>query len=65
MVQDGVSGFLVAERDVDELAARLGHLVAHPELWPGMGQAERAWVEQPYDATMLAARLEEIYRQLL
>jgi colanic acid/amylovoran biosynthesis glycosyltransferase len=65
MVQDGVSGFLVAERDVDELAARLGHLVAHPELWPGMGQAGRAWVEQHYDATMLAARLEEIYRQLL
>jgi colanic acid/amylovoran biosynthesis glycosyltransferase len=65
VVQDGVSGFLVAERDVDALVERLGHLVAHPELWPGMGQAGRAWVERHYDAPMLAARLEEIYRQLV
>ncbi len=36
-VLDGISGFLVPERDVDALAEKLSYLIEHPEIWPSMG----------------------------
>ena len=41
LVEDGVSGFLVPERDAGALAERLRFLVTHPERWPEMGLAGR------------------------
>jgi len=38
---DGVSGFLVPERDVEALANRLNWLISHPDSWEKMGQAGR------------------------
>lgn len=64
-VLDGISGFLVPERDVDALADKLEYLIAHPERWPEMGRAGRAYVEERYDINKLNDRLEEIYQQLL
>jgi colanic acid/amylovoran biosynthesis glycosyltransferase len=43
------SGFLVPERDVDALTARLEFLLTHPEMWPEMGRAGRTFVEGRYD----------------
>ena len=34
MVQDGVSGFLVPERDVDALTEKVAYLIEHPEILP-------------------------------
>lgn len=65
LVIDGQSGFLVPERDVNALAERLGHLIQHPEIWPDMGRAGRAMVEQHYNIYKLNRRLEEIYEALL
>lgn len=64
-VLDGKSGFLVPEKDVDALAERLSYLVDNPEIWPEMGRAGRAFVEERYDINKLNDRLVEIYRQLL
>ena len=64
-VRDGQSAFLVPPRDVDALADRLGHLIEHPELWPAMGRAGRAYVEGPYGIDKLNDRLVEIYRSVL
>jgi colanic acid/amylovoran biosynthesis glycosyltransferase len=64
LVEDGLSGFLVAERDVDALADRLSHLLEHPETWPGMGKAGRAFVEANYNIDKLNDRLVEIYQSL-
>ena len=64
-VLDGKSGFLVPERDVDALAQRLSYLVENPEIWPEMGRAGRAFVENRYDINKLNDRLVEIYQQLL
>jgi len=64
-VRDGESGFLVPERDVDALAARLTELVEHPDRWPAMGRAGRAHVEANYDVDRLTDRLVEIYRSLV
>ncbi len=65
LLQDGKSGFLVPERDVDSLAERINYLLEHPETWPEMGRAGRMFVEKNYNIEKLNDRLEEIYFELI
>ena len=65
IVRNGVSGFLVPERDVDGLAEKLIYLIEHPEVWPEMGRAGRAFIEANYDIEKLNDRLVEVYTRLL
>ena len=65
LVQNGVSGFLVAERDVEGLAGKLIHLIEHPERRHQMGQAGRLYVLEHYDINRLNDRLVKIYEELL
>lgn len=65
LVQDGESGFLVPERDVDALAEKLEFLIRHHELWPEMGRAGRDFVERHHDIDRLNDQLVELYRRLL
>ncbi|MBF2013751.1 MAG: glycosyltransferase [Rivularia sp. T60_A2020_040] len=65
LVEDGVSGYLVPERDTDALAQKLGYLLEHPESWTEMGQAGRNYVEKHYDLHTLNDQLVKIYQQLL
>ena len=44
LVEDGVSGFVVLERDVGALAKKLFLLVKHPLTWVSVGKAGRAYV---------------------
>ena len=62
LVEDGLSGFLVPERDVAALADRLAALADHPERWAEMGRAGRARIEAEFDAEKLNDRLEVLYR---
>jgi len=64
LVEDGVSGFLVEERDARALAERTAHLMDHPERWGPMGEAGRARVEAEYDSVRLNRELEGFYREL-
>jgi colanic acid/amylovoran biosynthesis glycosyltransferase len=65
LVQDGTSGFLVPERDVEALANKLEYLVEHPEIWPERGKAGRDYVKKHYDIHRLNDRLVEIFQSLL
>ena len=65
LIQDGVSGFLVKEGDVDALADKLRYLVEHSDLWAKMGRAGRAFVEQHFDINKLNDQLVDLYRKLL
>ncbi len=65
LVDDGVSGFLVPERDADALAERIEYLVNRPDVWPAMGAAGCARVARDYDLKLLNDRLVEAYRDLL
>ncbi|EDX87368.1 glycosyl transferase, group 1 family protein [Synechococcus sp. PCC 7335] len=64
LVEDGVSGLLVPERDADAIAQALTTLIEHPERWPDMGKAGRAYVEAHYNLSALNDRLVTIYQQL-
>ncbi len=65
LVQDGISGFLVPERDAEAIADKLLYLISHPEQWPDMGQAGRTYVEAHYDMRTLNTELVELYQRLL
>ena len=65
LVADGVSGFLVSERDVDALAGRLHDLVTHSEWWSVMGRRGREHVERHFEICRLNRRLEALYRHVL
>lgn len=63
-VLDGQSGFLVPERDVEALSARLAELIRRPELWPGIGRKGRAFVETQFDLNKRNDALVELYCHL-
>ncbi|MGH9107096.1 MAG: glycosyltransferase [Acidimicrobiales bacterium] len=62
LVEDGVSGYLVAPGEVAELAGALARLAASPKLRRQMGAAGRQKVERDFDSARCAAALAGIYR---
>ena len=65
LVEDGLSGFLVPEKDETALFERLKYLVANSHRWPEMGHHGRKIVEARYDINRLNDKLVKIYEQLL
>ena len=65
LIEDGISGFLVPERDSNAIAQKVRYLIEHPEIWSDMGKAGRDQVEKKYDMDKLNDQLVEIYQQLL
>ncbi|NJK49277.1 colanic acid biosynthesis glycosyltransferase WcaL [Candidatus Gracilibacteria bacterium] len=65
LVEDGVNGFLVPERDTDAIAQKLAYLIEHPERWESMGRSGRRRVEEKYDMEKLNDELVQIYQSLL
>ncbi len=61
IIDDGVTGFLVPERDVDALAVRLGTLVGDAAVRQGMGIAARAKMEREYEIVARVRVLEDHY----
>ena len=64
-IDDGVSGFLVPERDVDALAGKLRVLMADPGLRLRMGHAARRLVEDRFDLAKQIVVLERHYDEVL
>ncbi len=60
-VLDGVSGYLVPERDPEALADRISRLFSDTSLRENMGQAGRRFVSQTYDIPLLTERLLKVY----
>lgn len=64
LVEDGISGFLVPQRDHLAIAQKLIYLIQHPEIWQQMGLSGRKKVETQYDINKLNSELVEIYQQV-
>ncbi len=65
LVENGVSGLLVPEKDPEAIAQTIRQLVDHTDLWLPMAQAGRLKVETDYDLHQLNQRLEHIYQELV
>jgi colanic acid/amylovoran biosynthesis glycosyltransferase len=64
LVEDGVHGVLVAERDAEAVAEGLSRLIGMRARWPEMGAAGRARVLAVYDRPVVTRRLVGAYRDL-
>lgn len=64
LIEDGITGYLVPERDVEALTDRLVYVCDHPEGWVGMGEKARAKIVTEFDAESINNTLEEIYISL-
>lgn len=62
---DGVTGFLVPERNASALAEKLLTLLSEDSLREKMGYAGRKMVEERFDIKNQSKILEDIYRRLL
>jgi len=65
LVEDGVSGFLVPERNEAALADALQRLALEPGRWAPMGRAGRAKIELEYDIDRLNDRLAGLLDNLI
>ena len=64
LISDGVTGYLVPERDTDALAEKLRYVAEHESEWPHVARAARKFVEENHDISVLndqlALRLEAL-----
>jgi len=65
LVEDGMEGLLVPEKNAKRLACALQTLIENPALREELGKRGRAKVEQRFDASKQVKRLESIYSRLL
>ena len=63
IIDDGKTGYLVPERDIEQLANKLESLVADQELMRKLGKAARLKMEKEYDIEQQVAELEAIYEE--
>jgi PEP-CTERM/exosortase A-associated glycosyltransferase len=65
LIKDGKTGILFKADNVDALAAALLALLHHPETWPALRQAARAFVERDRNWSASVARYAKVYAGLL
>lgn len=62
-VEDGVTGFVIKDpSDAAGLAARIVHILDHPETWQSMSEASRRRAESEFNYDVLAKRLGEVMK---
>lgn len=65
LVKNGVTGFLVEERNVSQMAEKMRYMVDHKELWSGMGRAGRERIEDQFNAQKQMNRLVDIFYEYI
>lgn len=65
IIEDGITGLLADERDVEGLVSHLRWLVEHPRQWRGMLKAGREHVELHHDAKRQGRKLEQVYKDII
>lgn len=65
LVEDGVTGLLVPEKDAAAIADKLIYLIEHPTKWISFGQAGHEKVKEKYDMNQLNDKLVDLYQNLL
>jgi len=65
LVEDGISGFLVEQKNVAQLIEKLEYLITHPEKWNVMGYAGREKVLREHHWTTENYKLEDCFYRLL
>ncbi len=64
-VEDGRTGFVAEERDVEGIAVKLRELILNPQKWPSMTKSARKFVDENYNLEKLNDELVARYQKLL
>lgn len=64
VIQNGVTGLLAEERDIDGLVEKLKRLIEHPEEWFIMVKAGRENVEKKFNSKLQGVALAKIYEEV-
>lgn len=65
LIQDGVNGHLVAEKDIDGLARKLNDLIRKPETWRQLGLNARFKIESNFNQKIQSAKLERMFELII
>jgi glycosyltransferase involved in cell wall biosynthesis len=65
VIQDGVSGYLVSNGDVEQLTCRIAELVADPVQRKQFGQVGRKIVEERYSLDRMYSEYQKLYQEVL
>lgn len=65
LVEDGVSGFLVSERDETALAKKMQELIKAPDTWATLGAEGRKRIEREHNIEVLNDQLVNLYKSLV
>ncbi|MHC4989079.1 MAG: glycosyltransferase, partial [Planctomycetota bacterium] len=61
---EGKTGFLVPEKDVEQLAEKIAVLVENAQLREEMGRAGREYVSEKYEIKKLVSELYNLYQSI-
>jgi glycosyltransferase involved in cell wall biosynthesis len=64
MIQDGVNGYLVAEKSPYQIAEKLSALISNPELRINMGKNGLKILEENFTVDKMVSKIEEIYAKV-
>jgi colanic acid/amylovoran biosynthesis glycosyltransferase len=65
LIDHGVSGFLVSEQNVIELAQMIDYIIEHPGIWESVGLAARKKIEDEFETKQSIEKLEKLFYGLL
>lgn len=65
LVENGISGFLVPEHDINGLTEKLTFLIEHPECWAAMGAAGNKKIMEEYELHSGSYQLEALLKQVI
>jgi len=65
LIENGVSGLLVPEKDTPALAKKIAYLIKNPDLWKKMGVAARKKIKNNFSRKKTNDALVEIFQNLL
>ena len=65
LVEDGVSGILVPNEDLEGLTAAMLRMVQHPDLREQMGRAARCRAVERFDIQQTVRAYEALYEEIL
>ncbi len=65
VIEDGKTGYLIPERNMDLLAQRMSELLANRDMRLNMGRNGRALVETRFDIRKQTIKLEKLYASIL
>jgi colanic acid/amylovoran biosynthesis glycosyltransferase len=65
LIEHGVSGFLVPEKDSEQIAKKVRYIINHPEIWGPVGSAARKKVENEFEINKSMEQLEKLFYGLM